>query len=113
MGGKANGEKRRKTATLREAYDSISSRPYKAVGSMAQGIVDQYGDITLEEGIVLAMLVKSCEGDVSASTWIRDTIWGKPRQVIEQTGNVKNINIRWLEDLSDDELQAELKKYTE
>jgi hypothetical protein len=109
-GGKASGEQRQKRMLLREAYNSIALGEYKPIGKTAELIAEKFGNITLEEAIMLSMIVEATSGSVAAATWIRDTVEGKPKQDM-QPGNGIDVNITWdnehnqFKDLTTEELR--------
>ena len=83
LGGIANGKQRNKRKTFKEAYLAISQKPFKPIGTMADEITEQFGTITVDEAIILAMSVKASNGDVQAATYLRDTIGEKPTDKTE------------------------------
>ena len=94
LGGKASGEKKKQRKTFKEAYLSIADKPFKPIGTMADEITEQFGTITVDEAIILAMSVKASNGDVQAATYLRDTIGEKPtdKSEIDVNATVKIID---------------------
>ena len=82
-GGINSGKTRQKRKTMREAYLAIAGKPYVPMGEMAEQIVSEYGEITVDEAIMIAQSVKAANGDTQAAAFIRDTIGEKQVEIID------------------------------
>lgn len=93
-GGIASGEARQKRKALRQAYETIAGMPYLPVGDLATEIMENFKkvsdgrEMTVDEAIVMAQIVKAANGDTAAAVFIRDTIGEKHAEVIDATVKV-------------------------
>ena len=83
-GGRASVEARRRKKTMREVYESL--RTLEVVPSHTEALQEMLQEklptVTVDEAIMLAMIVKAERGDVQAAQFIRDTAGEKPTDVI-------------------------------
>lgn len=99
LGGKKSAESRKKRKTMREAYLHVCELPFKPIGDLAKEITDIYGEeVTVDEALMLAMIVKGTNGDVQACTFIRDTIGEKVPEKNETFEQIYE-NMKMLESL--------------
>lgn len=83
-GGKASGEARRLKAAVRKALEK--SIP-KDMTELRQALKEAGIDTTNDNGIAFAMVLKALKGDLSAASWIRDTVGEKPKDELTLGGD--------------------------
>ena len=93
MGGRANGELRRKRKTLKEIYAYLLELPATddMIADEAAKMVAQRKDdtpLTIYDAIALAQAVKAARGDTPAATYVRDSAGDKPIDKQDVTATV-------------------------
>lgn len=71
---------------------------------LAEVLGDEKDGVTAAEAILRAIRAKAARGDVRAAEVLLDRAWGKPKQSIDQT-----IDLRAIRQMSDAELEAQAK----
>lgn len=77
MGGKASGEARRKRKAMREVLTELLDLPMKE--EQAPQVLKSFADfakdknVTVEQAVLMAQIIKAVKGDTKAATFVRDT----------------------------------------
>lgn len=111
-GGLASAEARRKKRAMRETLQELLAMPIAegdladitAAGSLKE--LDGY-NLTVQEKILLEVILKAVAGDVRAAEFIRDTVEGKPAA----RGSLRHS--KQFENMTVEELRAVLPVYIE
>lgn len=83
-GGKASGETRRLKAAVRKALEKCVPEDMTEL----REVLEKAGvDMTNDNGIAFAMVLKALKGDLSAASWIRDTAGEKPKDELTLGGD--------------------------
>jgi hypothetical protein len=79
-GGKASAEARRRKKTFKEVTNAMLSLKMRqeTVDALQSAIMTASDEITADEAIVLAQIIKAAQGDTTAAAWVRDTVGEKP-----------------------------------
>ena len=114
-GGRASGEAKRRKKTLREVTRALLEAPLTncdpetAAALEAAGLDKDHGG-----AMMLAALLKSENGDIEASRFVRDTSGQAPSQQVELGGiDGKPIEVVDLSGLTVDQLNALLAQHSE
>jgi hypothetical protein len=80
LGGKASAKARRERKAMREMLSDVLDMPLGPgrLNSVHNLEDMEDGNITVSEGIALAMVKKALNGDVAAATFVRDSSGNKP-----------------------------------
>jgi hypothetical protein len=84
-GGKASGEVRRRKREMRDRLELLLSMPINSGKGAEIEKIKSFGaikgkNITVEDAILIAITQKAMKGDISAGTFIRDTVGEKPTE---------------------------------
>jgi hypothetical protein len=84
-GGKASGEAKRRKKEMRERLELLLSMPINSGKGAEIEKIKSFGaikgkNITVEDAILIAIAQKAMKGDISAGTFIRDTVGEKPTE---------------------------------
>ncbi len=117
MGGKASGESRRRSASLREAVqrilkmDKLACTPDEVLEELrAAGMENATG----AEAIAVSALIRASRGDVEAMRFVRDTAGESPTNRVELSGDpTRPVSTLDLRGLSDAELLAIIERMDE
>ena len=95
-GGKASGEARRRKKEMRERLELLLSMPISNGKGAELEKIKSYGaikgkNVTVEDAILIAIAQKAMKGDISAGTFIRDTVGEKPTE----NKNVTIVDTDW------------------
>lgn len=82
-GGKASGETRRLKAAVKRAL--LGAIP-KEMNDLRELLENEGIDMTNDNGIAFAMVLKALKGDKSAADWVRDTSGEKLKDEIKVGG---------------------------
>ena len=82
-GGKASGEARRRKKEMRERLEILLSMPISKGKEIDIEKIKGFGElkgknITVEDAVLIAITQKALKGDISAGTFLRDTVGEKP-----------------------------------
>ena len=83
-GGKASGEVRRLRAAVKRVLET--SLP-NDMGELKEALKNANIDTTNDNGIAFAIVLKALNGDLSAASWIRDTVGEKPKDELSLGGD--------------------------
>ena len=83
-GGKASGEVRKLRAAVKRV---LEIKLPKEMEELKKALVDAEIDATNDNGIAFAIVLKALNGDISAATWLRDTIGEKPKDEVSLGGD--------------------------
>ena len=105
MGGKASGESRRRSASLRDAVqrilkkDKLVCTPDEVLDELRAAGME---NATSAEAIAVSALIRASRGDVEAMRFIRDTAGEGPTNRVELSGDpsrpVSTLDLRGLSD---------------
>lgn len=84
-GGIKSGETRRRKKEMRERLEILLSMPLKDGKGADVEKIKSFGaikgkNITVEDAILIAVAQKALKGDISASTFLRDTVGERPTE---------------------------------
>lgn len=84
-GGKASAESKRRKKEMRERLELLLSMPINNGKGAEIEKIKSFGaikgkNITVEDAILIAIAQKAMKGDISAGTFIRDTVGEKPTE---------------------------------
>ena len=83
-GGKVSGEVRKLRAAVKRVLDIKLPREME---ELKKALEDAEIDTTNDNGIAFAIVLKALNGDLSAATWLRDTIGEKPKEEVSLGGD--------------------------
>ena len=128
-GQKASTAAKAQRKTLREAYYAIAEAPYKPIGETAELIAKAYKPVSVDQAIMMAAVHAATNGNINAAIFIRNSVDGRPKQDIQQTGKGIDVSIQWdnnpysnltenelrqlstIKNMTDDELENEVLKF--
>lgn len=95
-GGKASAESKRRKKEMRERLELLLSMPISNGKGAELEKIKSYGaikgkNVTVEDAILIAIAQKAMKGDISAGTFIRDTVGEKPTE----NKNVTIVDTDW------------------
>lgn len=95
-GGKASGEARRRKKEMKERLEMLLSMPLTNgkgadIDKIKSFAAIKGKNITVEDAILIAITQRALKGDISAGTFIRDTVGEKPTE----NQNVKIVDSDW------------------
>lgn len=98
-GGKASGEAKRRKKDMRERLELLLSMPIGNGKGAELEKIKSYAaikgkNVTVEDAILIAIAQRAMKGDISAGTFIRDTVGEKPTE----NQNVKIVDSDWFVD---------------
>ena len=85
-GGKASAEVRRRKKCFKEVVNGMLAEKAspELVEELARAVMKKAKkNMTLDEAIAVAQIIKAIKGDTQAATWVRDTAGEKPTDKIE------------------------------
>ena len=83
-GGKVSGETRRLRAAVKRVLKiSLPNDMEELKETLEKAGIDTTND----NGIAFAMVLKALKGDISAASWIRDTVGEKPKDEVSLGGD--------------------------
>ena len=90
-GGIASGEAKRRKKTFKEVFEALMN---EEIGKdiTSESLAEKAG-LTLQEAIAIAVAEKAANGDVSAASFVRDTMGEKPTDKVEMDSEL-NITIK-------------------
>lgn len=92
MGGKADGARRRKRKTFREAFEAVLSLPatVQEDNEIVNAAIEACPELTQQEAIAIAIVGKAARGSIDAAAFVRDTIGERPidKQEVSTSGGV-------------------------
>lgn len=83
-GGKASGEVRRLRAAVKRVLEISLPNEMEEI---KEALKNANVDTTNDNGIAFAIVLKALNGDLSAATWLRDTIGEKPKEELSLGGD--------------------------
>lgn len=84
-GGIASGETRRLKAAVKRA---LQGNVPSEMSELRKYLKKEGVDVTNDNGIAFAMVLKALSGDKAAADWVRDTAGEKPKDEIDIGGGV-------------------------
>lgn len=95
-GGKASAASKRRKKEMRERLELLLSMPISSGKGAELEKIKSYGaikgkNVTVEDAILIAIAQKAMKGDISAGTFIRDTVGEKPTE----NKNVTIVDTDW------------------
>lgn len=84
-GGKASGEARRLKAAVKRA---LRGKIPESMGELRDLLSAEGIELTNDNGIALAMVIRALSGDKAAADWVRDTAGEKPKDEVDLGGGV-------------------------
>ena len=83
-GGKASGEVRRLRAAVKRVLETSLPNDME---ELKEVLKNANIDTTNDNGIAFAIVLKALKGDLSAASWIRDTVGEKPKDELSLGGD--------------------------
>ena len=83
-GGKASGEVRRLRAAVKRVLETSLPNDME---ELKEALKNANIDTTNDNGIAFAIVLKALKGDLSAASWIRDTVGEKPKEELSLGGD--------------------------
>lgn len=113
-GGRASGEAKRRKKNLREVARALLEAPLTNCDSETAAALEAAGlDKDHQGAMMLAALLKSENGDIEASRFVRDTSGQAPSQQVELGGiDGKPIEVMDLSGLTTEQLNALLAQHS-
>lgn len=92
-GGKASAEARKQRKMIKDTLELLLAMPLdknapKDIEDIKNFAALKGKNITVQDALAIAMIKKAKNGDVSAMTYIRDTIGEKPRDNLNLEGSI-------------------------
>ena len=94
-GGVASGKARREKKMMRETLEMLLSMPLNNKKMVDVDSIRSFGalkgkNVSVQEAMMMAQVMKAIKGDTKAAEYVRDTIGQKPVENVELRGEITN-----------------------
>lgn len=94
-GGLASGKARREKKMMRETLEMLLSMPLYNKKMVDVDSIRSFGalkgkNVSVQEAMMMAQVMKAIKGDTKAAEYVRDTIGQKPVENVAMSGEVNN-----------------------
>lgn len=94
-GGLASGKARREKKMMRETLEMLLSMPLYNKKMVDVESIRSFGalkgkNVSVQEAMMMAQVMKAIKGDTKAAEYVRDTIGQKPVENVAMSGEVNN-----------------------
>lgn len=94
-GGIASGKARREKKMMRETLEMLLSMPLNNKKMVDVDSIRSFGalkgkNVSVQEAMMMAQVMKAMKGDTQAAVYVRDTIGQKPVENVAMSGEVNN-----------------------